>query len=121
MQEHNAGFDRRPGKPGERRSSALSGFRYQNGYTFRATDLGNRGVKIELLHERDAGGAIILPPEEVSQCGRWLLRTLKQDRHGLPAELPDILKRLSSQKAANRVLQRGDKKKIKDALKILRS
>ncbi len=121
MQEYYAGFCGATGKPVRRRFPALSGFCYRNGYTFQATDLGSRGVKLELFHEHEAGGAIILPPKEVGQCGRWLLQTLGQDRHGLPEELREILKRLSSQREASRVLRRGDKKKIKDALRVLRS
>jgi len=109
------------GKPTGQGFSALPRFYYHNGYTFQATDLGNQGVKIELVHEYDAGGAIIMPRKEVGEYGRWLLKTLGQDRYGLPKELSDILKRLSGQKAANRVLKRGDKKKIREALKVLRS
>jgi len=116
MQQYNVVI----AKPAGRRLSALPGFRYCNGYTFRATDLGKQGVKIELMHEEDVGAAIILPPKEAGRCGRWLLQTLGQDRHGLPEELADILQRLSGQKGAERFLEWGDKKKIKDALKILR-
>jgi len=116
MQEYNVGLAERVAE----RFSALPGFRYCNGYTFRATDLGKHGVKIEIGHEDDVGAAIILPPKEVGQCGRWLLQTLGQDRHGLPKELPDILQRLTAQKGAERILEWGDKKKIKNALKVLR-
>ena len=116
MQEYNVGL----AKPIGRRFSALAGFRYCNGYTFRATDLGKQGVKIELIHEEDVGAAIILPPKEVGQCGRWLLQTLGQDHHGLPVELADILKKLSEQEGVERLLERGDKKKIRDALRVLR-
>ena len=116
MQEYNVRFAERFA----RRFSALPGFRYCNGYTFRATDLGKQGVKIEIGHEDDVGAAIILPPKEVGQCGRWLLKTLGQDRYGLPKELGDILQRLSGQRGAERILEWGDKKKIKDALRILR-
>jgi hypothetical protein len=116
MQEYNVGLAERVAQ----QFSALPGFRYCNGYTFRATDLGKQGVKIELTHEKDVGAAIILPPKEVGQCGRWLLKTLGQDCHGLPKELPDILQRLTGQKGTERILEWGDKKKIKDALKVLR-
>ena len=121
MKEHSAGLNTKPGKRAGQGLSALPGFHYDNGYMFQATDLGHQGVKIELVHEYDAGGAIILPPKEVGKYGRWLLQTLGQDRYGLPKELPDILKRLTGQKAANRVLRRGDKKKIREALKVLKS
>lgn len=100
---------------------ALPGFHYQNGYTFSATDLGNHGVKLELLHENDVAAAIILPPKMVAKCGRWLLQTLGQDRHGLPNGLSEVLRRLNKQKAAERLFQRGDKKMLKDAIRVLRT
>ena len=99
----------------------LSGFSYENGYTLLATDLGNQGVKIELMHNHDTAAAIILPPKEVGECGRWLLHTIGQDRHGMPKELQDILKRLNKQKGFSRLLKRGEKKAIQDSLKILKS
>ena len=121
MRDRIVGLDNRPDKPLNGRFDALPAFIFRNGYTLQANDLGNSGVKIELLHEFDTVGAIILPPKEVSQYGRWLLETLGQDRYGLPRELPEILRRLSKQKKANQILQRGDKTKIKDALKVLMS
>jgi hypothetical protein len=105
----------------DRRFDVLPAFIVRNGYTLEASDLGNAGVKIELLHEHDTVGAIILPPDEVGEYGRWLLQTLGQDRYGLPQELPEILTRLSKQKTANQILKRGDKTKIKDALRVLKS
>ncbi|MBN2136515.1 MAG: hypothetical protein JW720_01785 [Sedimentisphaerales bacterium] len=101
--------------------NSLPGFQYQNGFLFSATDLGNNGVKIEFSHENDVAAAIILPPDAVAQCGRWLLKTLGQDRHGLPNDLSDILQRLSSHKGIDRSLERGDKTRIKEALKVLKS
>jgi len=100
---------------------ALPAFRYENGYTFSATDLGNNGVKIELYHENDVAAAIILPPRTVAKCGKWLLGTLGQDKHGLPDGFCDILKRLSKHEGIEKSLRRGDKKTIKEALKALRS
>jgi hypothetical protein len=100
--------------------AAFSTFRYKDGYTLSAIDLGVRGVKIELNQTYDDGAAIILPPEKVQDCGIWLLQTLGQDRHGLPKELTDILARLINHKKAAQILERGDKTKIKDALKVLR-
>ena len=100
---------------------ALPGFHFQNGYTFSATDLGNHGVKLELLHKNDVAAAIILPPKMVAKCGRWLLQTLGQDRHGLPNGLSQVLRRLNKQKAAERLFQRGDKKMLKDAIRVLRT
>lgn len=99
---------------------AFSAFHYKEGYKFSAIDLGTQGVKIELNQAHDVGAAIILPPEKVHECGRWLLRTIGQNRFGLPNELTDILARLINHEKAGKILQRGDKKKIKDALKVLR-
>ncbi len=120
MIHSNTGLDNRTGGL-NRRYDALPAFTFHNGYTLQANDLGGSGVKIELLHEFDTIGAIILPPKEVAHYGRWLLETLGQDRYGLPRELPDILKRLTKQKRANQILQRGDKTKIRDALRVLNS
>ncbi len=109
-----------PGKSIEQRYAAFSAFRYKDGYTLSVIDLGTQGVKIELIQAYDIGGAIILPPEKVQECGRWLLQTLGQNSFGLPKELSDILARIVSHKKSGQILQRGDKKKIKDALKVLR-
>ena len=92
----------------------------RQGYKFSAIDLGTQGVKIELNQDHDVGAAIILPTEKVHECGRWLLRTIGQNSLGLPKELTDILARLISHEKAGKILQRGDKKKIRDALKVLR-
>ena len=100
---------------------SLPGFVYRNGFLLSATDLGNNGVKFEFSHENDVAAAIILPPEAVAQCGRWLLKTLGQDRHGLPEEFQKVLRRLSKHKGIERSLERGDKKHIKDALRALRA
>ncbi len=99
--------------------SSIPGFQYEDGYTIEATDLANRGVKIEMSHRHDMDGAIILPPEKVSECGRWMLKTLGQDQHGLPNELTDVLRRISRQTGQSAVLQRGDKQRIREALRIL--
>ena len=107
-------------KPINRMYAAFSTFRYEDGYKLSAVDLGIRGVKIELNQTYDTGAAIILPPKKVKDCGKWLLQTLGQDSHGLPRELSDILTRLITHKKAAQILERGDKTKIKDALKILR-
>jgi hypothetical protein len=103
----------------ERRS--LPGFEFQNGYRLSATDLGNHGIKIELAHDNDEPAAIILPPQAVAKCGMWMLRTLGQDKHGLPHGLSDILRRLSKLSGSHRILERGDKKMIRDSLRALRS
>ena len=120
MIHQHAGLDNRTGRLNHR-YDALPDFTFRNGYTLQANDLGGSGVKIELLHEYDTVGAIILPPKAVGLYGRWLLETLGQDRYGLPRELPEILKRLTKQKKASQILQRGDKTKIRDALKVLKS
>ena len=102
-------------------NASLPAFSYDDGYTLKATDLGKAGVKIELSHNYNVGGAIILPPKQVAECGRWLLETLHQDSNGLPKQLVDVLERLSKQSGFRAKLERGDKKKIKDALKILKT
>ena len=101
--------------------ASLPAFLYEDGYTLSATDLGKSGVKIELSHNYNVGGAIILPPRQVEQCGRWLLETLEQESNGLPRQLTGILERLSKQSGFRAKLERGDKKKIKDALRILKT
>ena len=78
------------------------------------------GEQVELNQRYDDGGAVILPPEKVRDCGRWLLQTIGQNSHGLPKELTDILARLITHKKAGQILECGDKTKIKDALKVLR-
>jgi hypothetical protein len=109
-------IDRRISKP----DGSLPGFYYQDGYALWVTDLGNRGVKIELAHTQDNGGAIILPPKKAGECGVWMLQTLGQDPNGLPQDLPDILERIARLKASNTIFRRGDKTKIVEALKTLR-
>ena len=51
----------------------MSGFSYRDGYTLSATDLGTKGVKVELRHSYDTAGAIILPPNQAQEYGKWLL------------------------------------------------
>ncbi|MHC4299077.1 MAG: hypothetical protein ACYS7Y_17525 [Planctomycetota bacterium] len=101
--------------------ASLPEFAYEDGYTISATDLGKAGVKIELSHNYNVGGAIILPPKQVAECGRWLLETLDQDSNGLPRQLVGVLERLSKQSGFKAKLERGDKKKIKDALRVLKT
>ena len=100
-------------------TSALTRFSYQNGYLLSVIDLGKRGVKIELRHQADAA-AIILPPAEAKQCATWLLNTISLNNHNSLAELPAILQRLIKHKQSRRILEHGDKKKIKDAIKVLK-
>ncbi|MHC4528286.1 MAG: hypothetical protein ACYTEX_11890 [Planctomycetota bacterium] len=103
-----------------RKRSAISEFCYENGYALSVTDLGNKGVKIELGHEYGDGGAIILPPEKAKECAKWLLRTIGQIKHSPLKELCDILQRLMREKALGQALQRGEKKKIAEAVRLLR-
>ena len=105
---------------GARRSLSLAPFVFGNGYSLTAFDLGNGGVKIELGHDGDVDAAIILPPEEARNLGRWLLATLGLDAHGFPVELGGILERISKTKVPLSILERGDKKRIKEALRALR-
>jgi len=105
----------------QRREASLPPFVYGNGYSLSAFDLGNTGVKLELHHNGDVGAAIILPSAQVQRLGKWLLRTLGQDEYGFPVELGGILERLSKTKIEDSVLERGDKKRIKEALRALRA
>ena len=104
-----------------KRRPGLSTFCYESGYTFWGEDLGNRGVKLELVGEHEDGRAVILPPGKAKECGRWLLQTIGEGKYKLPKELPDILERLIEQKGLEQRLRRGDKKKIKEALKVLKT
>jgi hypothetical protein len=109
-----------PDQLAEHIHAALPEFRYEAGYTLSASDLGKLGVKIELNNQYDTGVAVILPPGKVGEYGIWLLETLEQEGKGLLTELLDILERLSRQKGIKPTLQRGDKKTIKEAIKILK-
>jgi hypothetical protein len=101
------------------KTPALTQFSYQNGYLLSVTDLGKHGVKIELRHQADAA-AIVLPPKEAKQCATWLLNTISLSNHNSLTELPAILQRLIKHKQSKRILEHGDKKKIKDAIKLLK-
>lgn len=107
-------------KPANRTSKSLSPFEFGNGYSLTAFDLGNAGVKLELHYDGAVGAAIILPPGEVQRLGKWLLRTLGQNEYGFPVELGGILERLSKTRIEDSVLQRGDKKRIREALQALK-
>jgi hypothetical protein len=121
MAELVTGVDERTGGPVIEDRSAMAEFRYENGYALLGTDLGKHGVKIELRHKDEDVAAIILPPEQARQCAGWLLGTLGQDGHNLPQELPDILRRIIKRKQPGPILDHGDKKKIQDTLRVLRS
>jgi len=107
-------------KPANRSSSSLPPFSFGNGYSLKAFDLGSAGVKLELYQDDRVGAAIILPPGEAGRLGKWLLRTLGQDKHGFPVELGGILERISKAKIEDSILQRGDKKRIREALRALK-
>jgi hypothetical protein len=121
MQENKVYIGQDAHSQTNRQSSSLAPFTFGNGYSLAAFDLGGGGVKMELRREDNVEAAIILPPEEVGNLGRWLLATLGQDEHGFPVELSDILERISKTKVALPVLERGDKKRIKQAIRALRA
>lgn len=103
-----------------KKRSAISEFCYENGYRLSVTDLGNEGVKIELVHEYKDGGAIIVPPAKAEECGKWLLQTIGQIKYSPLKELADILQRLMREKSLGQILQRGEKKKIREAVRLLK-
>lgn len=104
----------------DKKRSALSEFCYENGYRLSVTDLGNQGVKIELVHEYKDGGAIIVPPAKAKECGKWLLQTIGQIKYSPLKELVDILQRLMREESLGQILQRGEKKKIREAVRLLK-
>jgi hypothetical protein len=104
-----------------RPAGALPGFYYRDGYTLCLADLGKAGVKIELIDAHEGSAAVILPPEKIEECSKWLSKTLGQRCHLLPQELSKILGRLAKEKRPNRILERGDKKTIKEALRLLKA
>ncbi len=115
-----AGFGANTVKLSTQEKAALREFSYSDGYRFLGTDLGGLGVKLELVDKEQDAAAIILPPAKAKECARWLLRTIGQQEQRLPKELPDILERLAKVKSASTKLKRGDKKKIKDAIEVLK-
>ena len=121
MQELITEINDKTGEPIIKQYSALSVFHYENGYALSCTDLGNRGVKVELIHKQQDSGAVILPPKKTEECGRWLLQTLGQRSYNLPKELSHILERLIKEKKLDQILKWGDKKIIKEVLKLLKA
>ena len=119
QQEVITDIDKRMGRPIRRRVAALPGFCYKNGYTLSLADLGKVGVKIELIDANEASAAVILPPDKTKECSRWLSETIGQRNRLLPEELSKILGRLLKEKEPKKILERGDKKTIKEALKLL--
>lgn len=106
-------------EPANKQGSALPGFCFKNGYTLWLADLGSMGVKVELVDSNGRSAAVILPPNTTKECSRWLSRTLGQRPPVLPEALSKILGRLLKSKERQRILERGDKKTIKEALKLL--
>ena len=107
------------GKPRGRGFAALPEFHYSNGYTLRLADLGKVGVKIELTDANEASAAVILPPDKAQECSKWLSRTIGQRGLSLPEELSKILGRLLRERKPKKILERGDRKTIREALKLL--
>jgi len=102
-------------------STSLPGFVYRDEQTLAVTDLGNRGVKLELGRNIDTLGAIILPTTEARACGEFVLKSVDCNKFGLPNRLTEILKKILRMPEASVVLQRGDKARIKEALEMLES
>ena len=121
MVEVITGIDEKTGEPIIECPPALPGFSYHNGYTLSGQDLGDKGVKINLLREYEDERAIILPPDKAREFGRWLSKTINEQRTNLPRELPAILKRLSRQRGTRLTLRQGDKAKIQQALYALKA
>ncbi len=98
---------------------SLDGYVYENGWTMAATDLGGRGVKIDLGQSWYTLKAVILPPEQVKQYAQWLLDRAGLDKRGLPKDLGDILRRVCACTGEENILQHGDKAKIRRILAAL--
>jgi hypothetical protein len=113
--------DRITGEPISQKAAALPGFYYENGYALALADLGKMGVKVELTDNHEGTAAVILPPDKIEECSKWLSKTLGQRCRLLPEELSKILGRLAKEKGPNKILERGDKKTIKEALKLLKA
>lgn len=120
-QEVITGIDKSTGARISREVGALPEFHYENGYTLCLADLGKAGVKVELIDNHEGSAAVILPPDKTEECSKWLSKTLSQRGHLLPEDLSKILGRLLKGKKPNTVLERGDKRTIKEALKLLKA
>jgi len=113
------GIDEKTGQPIIEELSAMPTFSFRNGYTLSGLDLGQRGVKLNLLRQCEDPRGIILPPEKARQFGSWLAGTVAAKPQTLPADLADILRRLLRQKGLRPTLKKGDKTRIKQALRAL--
>ena len=107
-------IDNATGKPISQETPALSGFYYKNGYELVLSDLGKLGVKIELTNAQESSAAVILPPNKTEECSKWMGKTLGLRNQNLPGELSKIFRRLLKEKRPEKILERGDKKIIKD-------
>jgi hypothetical protein len=56
---------------------SIGKFCFEDGYQFMCSDWGSRGVKIEIMHPYEGTRAVILPPEKVLECARWLMCNIK--------------------------------------------
>lgn len=113
------GIDERTGQPIIEELSAVPTYYFRNGYTLSGLDLGQRGVKLNLLRQCEEPRGIILPPEKAWQFASWLAATIAVKRPALPPDLADVLRRLLKQKGLTLVLKKGDKTTLKRALHAL--
>ena len=120
-QEVIARIDKSIDEPRRRTVGALPEFLYENGYTLCISDLGKAGVKVELTDSHEGSAAVILPPDKTEECSKWLSQTLGQRYRLLPDELSKILGRLLKERKPSKILERGDKRTIKEALKLLKT
>jgi hypothetical protein len=113
------GIDEKTGHPIIEELSALPSYSFRNGYTLSGLDLGQRGVKLNLLRQCEEPRGIILPPEKARQLASWLAGTAAAKSPALPPDLADILRRLLKQKDLRPALRKGDRATIKQALQVL--
>jgi hypothetical protein len=113
------GIDEKTGQPIIEELSAVPTFSFRNGYTLSGLDLGQRGVKLNLVRQCEDPRGIILPPEQARQFGSWLVGTVAAKPQSLPPDLADILRSILKQKGLRATLKKGDKARIRQALRIL--
>jgi len=95
-------------------------FTYKNGYEIEAIDLGIvNGVRVTITHPREGSGAILLPADQACKLGEYLLRSMGQKIPCLPTRLQAILQNALDTKGTDIHLKRGDKKRIRETLKIM--
>ncbi len=90
-------------------------FSYTSGCDLMIMDFADGGVKIELFYANEDLLGIILPVKKAEQLMHWLSCTLGQPVQKLPTQLRNILKRA----IANKEWKYGDKRKLKEAIKVL--